>query len=87
MKQSEHAPPQGGSEERPGNQPPSLCPGPGPLTISTSVAQQVENLPAMQETQGMRVQFLGWEDPLEKEMATHSSILAGKSHGQSSLAG
>ena len=37
------------------------------------VAQLVENLPAMQETQ---VQFLGWEDPLEKEMATHSSILA-----------
>ena len=33
----------------------------------------VKNLPAMQET---RVQSLGWEDPLEKEMATHSSILA-----------
>ena len=33
-------------------------------------------LPATQETQKMRVQFLGWEDPLEKEMATHSSILA-----------
>ena len=37
------------------------------------VAQLVENLPAMQETQ---VQFLGWEDPLEKGMATHFSILA-----------
>ena len=37
------------------------------------VAQLVKNLPAMQETW---VQFLGWEDPLEKEMATHSSILA-----------
>ena len=37
------------------------------------VAQLVQNLPAMQETW---VQFLGWEDPLEKEMATHSSILA-----------
>ena len=35
----------------------------------------VENLPAVQET---RVQFLGWEDPLEKEMVTHSSILAWK---------
>ena len=35
----------------------------------------VKNLPAMQETQ---VQFLGQEDPLEKEMATHSSILAWK---------
>ena len=33
----------------------------------------VRNLPAMQEIQ---VQSLGWEDPLEKEMATHSSILA-----------
>ena len=33
----------------------------------------VKNLPAMQETW---VQSLGWEDPLEKEMATHSSILA-----------
>ena len=37
------------------------------------VVQTVKNLPAMQETQ---VQFLGWEDSLEKEMATHSSILA-----------
>ena len=37
------------------------------------VAQMVKNLPAMQETQ---VQFLGQEDPLENEMATHSSILA-----------
>ena len=33
------------------------------------------------------VQSLGWEDPLEKEMATHSSLLAWKSHGQRSLAG
>ena len=39
------------------------------------VAQMVKNLPAMQETQ---VRSLGWEDPLEKEMATHSSILAWK---------
>ena len=36
------------------------------------VAQLVKNLPAMQETP---VQFLGWEDPLEKGMAAHSSIL------------
>ena len=35
----------------------------------------VKNLPAMQETQ---VQPLGWEDPLEKEMTTHSSVLAWK---------
>ena len=37
------------------------------------VAQLVKNLPAVQETW---VRFLGWEDPLEKEIATHSSILA-----------
>ena len=36
------------------------------------VAQTGKNLPAMQET---HVQSLGWEDPLEKAMATHSSIL------------
>ena len=37
------------------------------------VAQMVKGLPAVRETW---VQSLGWEDPLEKEMATHSSILA-----------
>ena len=37
------------------------------------VAQTIKNLPAMQETW---VQSLGWEDPLEKGKATHSSILA-----------
>ena len=37
------------------------------------VAQRLKHLLAMQETQ---VRSLGWEDPLEKEMATHSSILA-----------
>ena len=42
------------------------------------MAQWVKNLPAMQETQEMQVQSLGWEDLLEKEMATHSSILAWK---------
>jgi len=36
------------------------------------------NLPAMQETQETRVQSLGWEDPLEEEMATHSSLPAWK---------
>ena len=39
------------------------------------VAQRVKHLPAMWETW---VQFLGWEDPLEKAMATHTSTLAGK---------
>ena len=48
------------------------------------MAQKVKHLPAMWET---RVQSLGWEDPLEKEMAPHSSILSGKSHGQRSLVG
>ena len=41
--------------------------------VASLIAQSVKNLPAMQETQ---VWFLGWEDSLEKEMATHSSILA-----------
>ena len=39
------------------------------------MAQTVKSMPAIQETQ---VQSLGQEDPLEKEMATDSSILAGK---------
>ena len=39
------------------------------------VAQMIKNLPAMQETW---VQSLGWEDPLEKGMVTHSSIFAWK---------
>jgi len=50
---------------------------------STLVAQQVKNLPEMQETW---VQSLGQEEPLEKGMATHSSILACRIHGQRSLA-
>ena len=46
------------------------------IRISASlVAQMVKRLPAMQET---GVQSLGWDDLLEKEMATHSSILAWK---------
>ena len=43
-----------------------------------------KNLPAMQET---RVRSLGQEDPQGKGMATHSSILAWRNHGQRSLAG
>ena len=39
------------------------------------MVQKVKNLSAVQETW---VQSLGWEDSLEKEMATHSSILAGE---------
>ena len=48
------------------------------------MTQTVKNLPVMQETQ---VQSLGQEDPLEEGMATYSSILAGKSHGEKSLKG
>ena len=52
---------------------------PGPLVMeklkekrASLVAQMVKNLPATQETW---VQLLGWEGPLEKEIATHSSVL------------
>ena len=40
------------------------------------MAQLVKNPPIMQETQKMQIWSLGWEDPLEEKMATHSSILA-----------
>ena len=43
--------------------------------MPSQVAQWVKNPPAMQETQETRVRSLGWEDPLEKGMATHVSIL------------
>ena len=42
-------------------------------SLASLVIQMVHNLPALQETW---IQSLGWEDPLEKGMATHSSILA-----------
>ena len=45
------------------------------LGKTSLVAQMVKHLPAMRET---RLRFLGWEDPLEKEMAIHSSTLAWK---------
>ena len=44
--------------------------------MSFARASVVKNLPAMQEMQETQVQSLGWEDPLEKEMATYSSFLA-----------
>ena len=46
------------------------------FVLNSQMAQWVKSLPAMQETQKTRVQSLGWEDSLEKGMATHSSILA-----------
>ena len=54
------------------------------MAWASLVAQMVKNLPAMQKTQ---VQSPGQEDPLEKGMATHSSILPGKSHAQRILVG
>ena len=55
----------------------------GPWTVSSPsrlwaspMAQQVKNLPAVEETQVTPFQSLGWEDPLEEEMTTHSSILS-----------
>ena len=53
------------------------------LSLSV-VAQMVKNLPPMQVTW---VQSPGWEDPLEKGMATHTSILPAESHGQRCLGG
>ena len=47
----------------------------GNVQGASLVAQMIKNLAALQET---RVESLGWEDLLEKEMATHSSILAWK---------
>ena len=56
-----------------------------PSTYGVSlVVQTVKNLPAVQEAW---IQSLGWEDPLEKGMATHSSILAWRICGQRSLVG
>ena len=49
-----------------------LTSDPRPSRVGTK-AQRLKCLPPMRET---RVRSLGWEDPLEKEMATHSSILA-----------
>ena len=58
-----------------------ISPGQNTLNVEFSprglhlVSQMVKSLPAMQET---HVQSLGWEDPLEKEIVIHSSILAWK---------
>ena len=49
-----------------------------PLFRAFLVAQLVKTLPVMQEMKEMRIRSLGREDLLEKEMATHSSILAWK---------
>ena len=54
------------------------------IYMASLVAQKVKSLPVMREN---LVQSLGWEDPLEEGMATHSSILPENPHGQRSLAG
>ena len=54
------------------------------MSRTSLVAQTVKHLPTVWETW---VQSLGQEHPLEKKMATHSSTLAWKSHGQRSLVG
>ena len=59
---------------------PSIC----HELIASLVAQRLKRLPAMRETW---VWFLGQENPLEKEMATHSRILSWRSHGRRSLVG
>ena len=64
-------PPAGEGEPLTGKCPSGLADTPAPPPASASLA--VKRLPAMQET---RVQSLGQEDPLEEEMATHSSTLA-----------
>ena len=60
-----------------------LCPKLWGNIRASLVAQTVKCLPTMWETW---VRSLGWEDPLEKEMATYSSTLAWKPHGSRSLA-
>ena len=50
----------------------------GKESWASLVAEMVKNLPAMQEMQETLVRSLGWEDPMEKGMATHSNILAWK---------
>ena len=59
-------------KEEEGHKPKTLCVL-LKLERASLVAQTVKNMPAVWETQ---VQSLGWKDPLEKEMITHSSILA-----------
>ena len=54
---------------------------------ASPTAQHVKNPCSVQEAQETCVQSLGQTDPLEKEIATHSNILPGKSQGQRSLAG
>ena len=49
------------------------------------MAQQAKNLPAVEETQVMWAWFLGWEDPLEKEMSIHSREMSEEPGGLESM--
>ena len=55
--------------------------------FSSGSAVKKKNPPEMKELQEIWVQSLVWADPLEKDLATHASILAGELHGQRSLVG
>ena len=57
------------------------------LWLCFPMAQQVKNLPAMQDTQEMGVRSLGREDPLEEDWQPTAVFLLGESHGQRSLVG
>ena len=57
------------------------------MDMASQVAQLVKNLPANAREARMWIQFLGWEDPLEEEMATCSSILDWKIPRTEELAG
>ena len=50
--------------------------GPKVKYLASQMAQRVKNMPGMKETEEMQARSLDWEDPLEEEIATHSSILA-----------
>ena len=54
---------------------------------ASQMVQCVKNSPAIQETLETQVPSLGWEDPLEEEMATTPAFLPEKPHGQKSLPG
>ena len=72
-----------GEEGAPDSSPGQLRLTSPPASLWASLlALMVKSLPAMQETQ---VQSLGWEDPLEKEMATHSSTLAWRNPWQTTV--
>ena len=61
---------------------------PGSSVVENQASRSVvKNPPAMQELQEIWVCSLGQKDPLAKDMATHSSILAWRTHGQGSLVG